>query len=387
MKIVRARASILLALSVTSFLVALPAAAATLVWGETYALPSSGRVEHNLYAAAGTVLISGPVLGDVAAAGGHAALSGPISRDVLAAAGTVEILGAVGENVRAAGGQITLSNTIGGDAALAGGSLSLLSGSAVSGDALLAGGNVNILGNISGDVHVAGRAVFIDGKILGSVHIYSMGKVHLGPHAIIGGDLIYHSPEPAQLDTGAVVKGKTEYTYLAPVLSAHDVHGFFAGLFGVLFITKFLVLIAAALLFVLVFRRVSISIVQIAFDGFWKRLALGLAVFVAVPFASLIVALTVFGSLIAVIAMICWLLLVLISQVYAGVLLAGVVRKYLLRKPLPPVVLWQDAVLGMLGLSVIFLVPQLGLLIYCIFFLCAFGSLSYLSYRHFLLSR
>ena len=366
---------------------AFPALASTVGVSETYTLPTGSEINGNAYLAGGTVIISGPITGDAVVAGGNSTFSGVVSRDLLSASGSAEILGTVLGNVRVVGGTITVAHTVGGDASLVAGTASLLSGSSIAGDALLVGGQLSILGDIKGSAYITGGNILIDGKINGNVKIYAAGDIRIGKNAVIGGDVSYRAAHEAMIDPGAVIGGKTTFQYTPPLVSARDFRGFFAGMFGLLFIARLLVLIAAALLFVLVFRRASVALVRESTDHFWKFCLIGLAVLVSVPFAALILALTVFGGLIAAAAVVLWVLMLLIAQVYAGVITAALFQKYVLKRELPPVVSWRLAVLGVLGFNVIGLVPYLGLFLYVLFFLVALGSLSSLGYRHFLLSR
>jgi hypothetical protein len=276
---------------------------------------------------------------------------------------------------------------VGGDVSIAGGVVSLLADSRVSGDVLVVGGKLSLLGTVEGTVYLAGGDIFIDGKIVGNVRLYSAGDVHIGKNAVIGGDLIYHSAREAIIEPGAVIKGKTQFTYAPPFVSAPDLRGFFAGLFGALFVTRLLVLLVAGLLFVLVFRRASGSLARVSQESFWKHALVGLAVLVAVPFASLVLALTIFGGLVAAMLFALWIFMLLVAQVYAGVVAARIFEVYVLKRTPGHLVSWQAAVLGILGLNVACLVPFVGLFICLLFLLVALGSLSYLGYRQFLLAR
>lgn len=369
------------------FLTALPAYAATLDFGETYTLSSGDSVSGNLYVTGGTVIISGPVDGDALFVGGDTTISGEITDDVFFIAGSGEVLGDVGGDVRAAGGKLTFAEHVGGDALLAGGAVSLVSGSQIQGDAILAGGRVSLLGDVGGNVYIGGADIFIDGKIVGNVTIYSSGQIHIGPNAAIGGSFSYRSPEEALIDAKAVIKGETTFEYLAPVLTARDVKGFFAGLVGVAFIVRLLALVLAALFFVLSFRRMTGEFSRFSLEHFWKAVLIGFIIFVAVPFASLIILLTVFGGFVALSIFLAWVSLLLLAQIYAGVVFWNIVCKYLFKRELPPVISWQTAVLGTLVLGVVCLIPYVGPLIGLVFFLASLGAFSEIVYRKVILSR
>lgn len=367
--------------------IALPASAATLKFGENYTLSASERVSGNLYASGGTIIISGPISGDAALAGASLTISGPISGDALFGAGFADVLGNIAGNLRAAGGKLTVSKDVGGDVALAGGTISIVSGSRVGGDVIVAGGTISLLGEVAGSAYLAGGNIFIDGKIVGNVKVYTAGKVHIGPNAVIGGDFSYRSPEKAVIDAGAVIKGETNFEYLTPILTASDARGFFAGLFGLAFIIRLLILLSAALLLTFTFRRMSAELARLSVAHFWKAALIGFIILIVAPAASFIIGLTVFGLLISALTMLAWLSLLIVAQPYAGVIFASVIVKYLMHRELQPVVSWKAATLGTFGLGVICLVPYAGLFVYLIFVLSALGALSQLAYKHFIVAR
>lgn len=378
--------SILLAVFLWALL-SVPAIAATIGHGETYALSGTTPTEGNVYLAAGTAIVSGPVIGDAVIGAGSATVSGFVSGDLLIAGGTVDVLGRVADDARIVGGKLTVADTVGGDFVGVGGVITLLPQSKVLKDSIIAGGQVSMLGSVAHNAYLAGGSIFIDGNISGSVRTYSAGKITLGPHAVIGGDFNYRSAQPAEISPTARITGTVHYEYLPPLVSARDVRGFFTGLLGIAFAVRLLILVAASLFFVLVFRRGSGGLIQLAVGDFWKMSLVGLVVFVTVPVASLILALTVFGSVVAFVMMLVWMILLVVAQIYAGVVFAYVCRTHLLHKEIPTLVSWNIAVLGVLLLSVLWLVPYAGLLACFLFFLSALGAISHLAYRTFLLSR
>lgn len=375
------------AFSLLVFFAAFPAFAASLKVGESYTLQTGEDIKDNLYTAAGILVLSGTMRGDAAFAAGDATVSGIVSGDMLFAAGSSEVLGEVLGDVRGAGGKITIAKHIGGDAMLVGGLVSVVPGVLIGGDAAFIGGRISLLGDVSGSVSLVGQDIFIDGKTVGNVHIISSGRVRLGPNAVIGGDFSYRSSEQAIIDPGAQIKGKTTFTYLAPVLTSRNVHGFFAGLFGLALVFRLLMLLAAALLFALSFRKMTGELSRFSVEHFWKSMLIGLIVLVVAPFASVIIALTVFGALVSVALILAWLSLVLLAEIYAGIIFANAALKFIFKKELPPVVSWKTVAIGTIALGALFLVPYIGPLVCLAFFLVSLGALSHLFYRYIILAR
>ena len=377
----------LVLLGLAGLLCALPAFAATVFVGESRTLQANEEVKDNFYAAAGTLVLSGPMRGDTLFAAGDATISGTISGDALFVAGSADILGEVLGNARGAGGKITIAKNIGGDIVFAGGFISIVPGTLIGGDALIAGGKLSLLGDVTGNIYLAGGDVFIDGKIVGNANIVTSGRLHLGQNTVIGGDLSYRSPEKAIIDSGAVIKGKTTFDYFTPILTARNTRGFLAGLFGIAFVLRLLIVLAAALFFALSFRKMTGELGRFSSGHFWKSVLIGLIILTAVPFASVIIALTIFGALIAAAFMLAWFSLLLLAFVYSGIIFANVVLKHVFKKELPPVVSWKTVVVGTIALGALCLIPYVGALLYLVFFLASLGALSDLLYRQVIAAR
>ena len=99
---------------------------------------------------------------------------------------------------------------------------------------------------------------------------------------------------------------------------------------------------------------------------------LGFAVFVVTPVLFLILALTFVGIGLAILLFISYSFIVLLSLAYAGILLGSLFsRRYMNRET----VLWHDGVLGMLVLSLIALVPYIGIFVVVLFTMFTSGAL------------
>lgn len=149
----------------------------------------SDSVPGDVMAAAATVSVEGPVAGDVLAAGGRVAASGPVGGSVRAAGGEVAVEGAVERNLTAAGGAVRIGP-----------------GGRVGGNAYLSGGEVVLDGRIEGHLRATGEVVRIHGSVDGSVDV-TAERVVVGPAARVGGDLTHRSPEPAEVASGARIRG------------------------------------------------------------------------------------------------------------------------------------------------------------------------------------
>jgi hypothetical protein len=167
----------------------------------------SGLYTRDLYAAGGTVVVHARVRGDVTAVGGWVDIADEVAGDVLAIGGNVLLNARVIDDVRAAGHTIILTNQVGDDAVLLGNRVAIDRGAVIHGRGLFAAETVEIDGRIERNLHVAARTVRLRGEIVGDSHI-TAERLEIAPGAILRGDLVYTSAEPAQVPADAQVLGR-----------------------------------------------------------------------------------------------------------------------------------------------------------------------------------
>ncbi|HTS91155.1 MAG TPA: hypothetical protein VMG55_04065 [Stellaceae bacterium] len=268
-----------------------PAGAMPLLGG---ASTVEGPINRDLYLAGPSIDVQAEVDGDVTAAGGRIAIGDDISGSVMAAGGSIEIRGVVRHAVRAAGGALGFGVQVGRDLVAAGGSIRLRREGRVSGSAWLKGGNITVDGAIDHDLDASGGTVAIAGKIGGTATIRAR-SLRILPGAKIDGRLIYESGAPATIDPTAVISGGIEFHQWTPPqhIGAIARAVYFAG--SVLFA---LALLAAGLLWVLVFPGYSLNAARLVASRPLASLGLGFAVLVAAPIAAGIAMLTLVGGLV-----------------------------------------------------------------------------------------
>ena len=141
--------------------------------GGRIAVAAGERVDGDLNAVGGTVVVSGTVDGDLEAYAGSVRIEGEVTGDVDVFGGNVVIDGAVGGDVDAAAGNVV----VGPDA------------------------------DVGGPFTAAAGAVRIDGRIGGNTYL-AAGSVTLGDSARIGGNLVYAIQTDGEfVDEGATVTG------------------------------------------------------------------------------------------------------------------------------------------------------------------------------------
>lgn len=367
-----------LLLVVVLFFTALPVFAATFKTGRIIE-QKEAIIGNDLYAFGGSVDVSGNVTGDVVIAGGNISVIGNVSQDVAGAGGTVTILGDVGDDVRIAGGNVSVAGRVGGDLIAAGGFVKILSGSTVSKDLLAAGGTVIMDGSVAGDLSVSGGDVVINGPVNGNVTLKYTQHVTLGPDARIAGNLTYSADEALTVPEGVFVGGDITRVTLPQKARTNAKE-----LFGFLVFAKFITLLIAGLLAVLVFKRFSNDVGSVVHAGFWKQALIGFIMLIIVPIIAFLLFMSFFGIFIGGLVLFVYALLLMVAALYSGVIAGAFLSKWIKKHP---IVDWKWTTVGFIVLFVLCFVPVIGPLAIFVITMAAFGTIGTHAYKKLWLAR
>ena len=325
----------------------------------------------NSYAAGFSVVRTAPVAGDFLALSGSIVTASPVSGDELLFAGSINSRASVGGDFRAVGGSINIEESVAGDLVAFG--FSVRDSGMVRGSVFIVAANVTMANGSAGPVTIYGNSISLGGNFAGDVNIVASGKITLTASTTISGKLSYQSPEPATIPESVTVSGGIEYTnasYLPNVGTSRILAFISIGFF--LFVRILGALILAGLLAGL-FPRLAEAVVERALtkrpSSVLLTMLLGFAVFIVTPILFLMLALTFVGIGLAILLFIGYVFIMFLSLVYAGILLGGTFARYYMKRE---AVLWHDGVLGMLTLSLISLIPYVGLIV--VLLLTAFSA-------------
>lgn len=358
------------------FLLALPVtvfAAAPSMLSASRSLLMASSSPGNSYALGGSVAVSGATAGDLTALGGSVVVAAPVKADALLLGGSVETHAPVAGDVRAAAGTVSIGDTVGGDlAAIAG---SVTARGRVHGSVFLLAGTTNLLGGADGAVTVYGNAVNLAGDFAGDVQIFARGNVTLAPGTRIEGTLSYEAPEKATIPADAQV-GAVTYHTVSGVASVGGARALALIGIGVFLFARILGALILAGLLAGLFPRLAEAVTARAYESRSRSLLLstllGFAALAATPILLIILSLTFIGLGLALLIGIAYALLALLSFVYAGILLGSVLARRFARRT---AVYWRDGALGMLALSLVWLVPFVGELLVALLVFFAAGAL------------
>lgn len=329
--------------------------AATFKTGEQPSLSVGETIAGNLYMVGGNVTSAGSVHGDLIAVGGTVIVSGPVSGDVSGAGGNITVLDTVGGDVRAAGGNIVVQGVVRGDVVVGGGQVNLV-GPSIGGDLVVGGGSVRIDAPISGSVRIGGGQVYINAPVAGNIQMQA-GEVILGSRAVVQGDLDYKADKVAKFEDGAVVRGETKFEQRADMRGAAKTG--IAALMSLLFVAKFFMLFASALVISMIFRRYSRELVRVSVSQPLSVIGRGIVFLIVAPVVSVALLFTVIGIPLGVAGLLAFVVAIIFVTLISPIVAGSMVHK-LIFKPVDYEVTWKTILLGALACFLLGFIPLIG---------------------------
>lgn len=256
---------------------------------------ATGDLEGPQFLSGVVVDVTDDVDGDVYASGQSVSITGDVTGDVIAAAQSITISGNVDGDVRLAGSDVTIS----GDVARS---------------ATVFAATVTVTGSLGADLVGAAGEFTVDGEI-GRDMVVSVGRLTVD--GSIGGALTYYSDTDARIATGAVdgtveriAPARTQNVEVSPVAV------FVSWVLGLLYslVALGLVILAVALLLPRWLQRVTDQLVPSP----WKALLVGFVASVAVPFALLLLLISIIGAPLALGGLLVWIGLLLATFLHGA---------------------------------------------------------------------
>jgi cytoskeletal protein CcmA (bactofilin family) len=363
--------NIILAACIVAAVVASPLARADTTYDEDTVQHTLGS---NHFAAGGSVEITDPVPGSAFVAGGQVLIKAPIAGDVFASGGQVEVRGDVGKGLYAAGGSLIVSGAVRRNARIAGGSVEVTPGARLNGSVSMAGRSLTMAGAVAGDLHMAGHDATLTGTVAGDAEIFAE-RIEIGPQARIGGTLGYRGDHGPRIAPGAEISGGVERLASSHGLwSWHNgVHDTFRGrgsrtwFFGTLILGALLLLAAPG------FMTEASGITRTQWPA---SIGIGCAILIGVPFAMLLLVITLIGIPVALLALALYVAVLMLGYVVGAVALGDLALLRLAPRYAGGAGWRVLALLGaLLALGLVRQVPLFGALTVALVFLTGVGAL------------
>ncbi|PIT97486.1 hypothetical protein COT77_01195 [Candidatus Berkelbacteria bacterium CG10_big_fil_rev_8_21_14_0_10_41_12] len=346
-----------------------------------------GEVVKNLYIANQQVTIEANVQNDLYGAGQNIIINGDVSDDCFAAGTTVTVNGATGDSLKIAGSTLNLNGPVGSDLFAAGTTINFAKSANVVNDLLAAGTMITLDNKIGGNVKLAGSAIQINGTIGGDVYIAGVDKLTIGDNAVINGNLTYRSSQKAEISPNAKILGDTNYK---PIDTDKQKQiGQFTrsikALFTTLGLIKVVSIIILGLILISMFPKQTDNVVKLGYKQFGMNILYGIIIGILAPLGIFVLFVSVFGYMIALTALLAYLLLCIIAGVYEAIIVGSGIIKIFEKKDYRCD--WRTIIIGKIAVVLIVLIPIIGWIGNLIFFLAALGALSRNCYNQYRLSK
>ena len=265
------------------------------------------------YFAGRFVQVSAPIEGDLVIAGQELIVNARIGGDLIAAGQSLVVTEAVADDVRAAGRTLTLDAQIAGHAVAAGAEVILSADASVGNWAWFAGRNVAVEGRVGEELRAAGQNVEVTGEVGGNV-VVAAEEIHVGPGAIIRGDLIWDSDEEPDISANATVEGEIVQEDLTDAFEDLESFGELGGVASAVFFA--IALIVASLTAFLLFPNFSASVSDRIRSMPLQTLAYGIGVLVGIPIVVMLLFVSRIGWIVAIGTLFGYLLLLLCAFLF-----------------------------------------------------------------------
>ena len=335
---------------------------------------ASSSSQGNVYTAGVSVVVTAPVAGDFSALGGSIITAAPVVGDGLMFAGSIRSQASVAGDLRCVGGSIDIGGSVSGDLVASG--FSVHDSGRVGGSVFIMAMDTTIDNGASGPVTIYGNNISLSGDFTGDVRVVAGGRLALAKGTTIHGKLSYEAPDVAVLPSSVTVVGGITYkntSFLPNIGTSRILASVSVGLLLVARIIGALILVG---LFAGLFPRFAEALVERAYAtrtrSKFMALLLGLTVAVATPVVIALLMLTFVGIGLALLIFVLYALLAFLALVYAGILTGSVLTRTFLKRAR---VLWHDGVIGMAALSLVSLVPFIGIPIVAALALFAAGTI------------
>jgi cytoskeletal protein CcmA (bactofilin family) len=352
-------------------------------------LPARAEVPAELLQVGAQLDISGNDLPGVIAGGAHVNLRGNSKGRVFIIGARVDASGDDQDGVYLVGADVTHFGTTAGDVALYGGnlverssidggltavgsSIEVAKGSTVREATSLTGAKVRLDGDCQGAVTITADDVEIGGQVKGPLDIQAT-RVHFTDGAQIDGDVTLAAITDPTIDPAAKILGKLNRQTLSDVDKfALSEGGTLRRIVSALFLTGSALL--AGLLLLWLARGGAEGSIDEMIDSPWASALWGALGLILLPIAAIIMALTVIGAPVAVLALLALPLVLLLSYSAAGLGL-GEWMFNRIGEPRPAGIRALHLLIGLIGLGLIGLIPYVGPLLLVFATLCGFGAL------------
>jgi cytoskeletal protein CcmA (bactofilin family) len=255
---------------------------------------------RNVYRVGGNVLTTAPIVGDFYGVGGKVTVEQAVKGDATLAGGSVTVRAPIGDDLRVAAGDVSVESSVGGELYASAGNITLTKTSDITHAVTLYTGHAIVEGKVGGPLKIYAQKILINGE-LGRDAELSAEQIELGPVAVLNGALRYSSNADFKQADGVTIRGAVTPTdsldERADTPRNREWHrqmmvsgpGWVGTTFG------FVAVLAAAALFLLLFKAFSERSSGTLRAAPWVAFAAGLGVLFGTPLLAVLLLITLIG--------------------------------------------------------------------------------------------
>jgi cytoskeletal protein CcmA (bactofilin family) len=356
-----------LILFVSLLIVASTAYAFSGVISDRYYLPPDTAHRGDLAVSATKIIIDGVVDGDVYAFSENVQVNGRITGDLLTFAAVTLVTGEIDGDIRSMTDTLLLNGKVAGSVTNLSHTLVLDRNGSIGKNLLTLATSVDLNGKIAREANGRMENVRITGSIGEGISMLYSRTIHIDGPAVIGGDLVYTSPQRAVISQGATLKGEERFSP-APVEEPDEGFSYFPILLGLSSLLSTLLLwLAIRFLFPAGLTRVYRQLDQRKGSTFvW-----GACLVLGMPFLSLLLLITVIGIPVSLALLLTFLILSWSAKVFVGSWIGIRVAERFSWKVSPLLA----ELLGVVALQCLLIIPLVGWLFALPVWIAFFGAL------------
>ncbi len=330
-------------------------------------------------AAGDEVVLDEPVEGNAFVAAGRVEVRERIERSAFVTGGDVTIIGTIGRRLFAAGGDVRIEGEVEGRVRAAGGKIRVASTARLHDSATLAGGTIEVDGEIADRLRAFGETIVINGTIGGDVEL--AGKsIRIGPDARIRGRVEYRTGGEVVVDPQAQVAGGVMEVDQDKRWMRKVGHG--AAIAGGVTVSLGMVLIGVLL--ILAMPRFSREAAGHVEKKPLQSLGMGCIMLIGVPFAIIVLLITIIGIPLALLLGLGYAVLLLLGYLTGAIFVGDFVLGKVGTARLDSV--WWRVLfmfLALVALAIVKQLPLIGGLVVFLLFLAGIGAFTMRTWRGF----
>jgi cytoskeletal protein CcmA (bactofilin family) len=270
---------------------------ASLVTTNIFVVAEDDPIMEDVYVTSQSAVVDGVIDGDLVVFSGNITINGEVTGDVIAfSSATVRVNegGRVGGALRGAAVNVSISGSVGSDVFVSAASVVLEEPGVVARDLMAFGGVLRAEGTVGRDIRGRTMRTVVDGVVVGDIDIASQ-KFEVGQDATVDGDILYRSAVEADIDASATVAG----TITRLPAQSNFVYGIILSLANVV---GFLGFVVAGLVALLVLRGSGARATGAVLAKPIRSTFYGLAALIGAPIVIVVLAATLVGLPLAIIA-------------------------------------------------------------------------------------